>query len=144
MGMIKEFKEFAMNGNVMDMAIGIILGAAFGKVVNSLVDDVLVPPIGRVVGGVDFGGLFLNLGATHYDTLAAAKAAGAPTLDYGMFLQSIFDFILVAFAVFLVIKGINQARRKEGEKPAPPAPPPPPSAEEKLLSEIRDLLRARA
>ena len=144
MGLVKEFKEFAMKGNVLDMAIGIIMGAAFGKIVSSLVGDVLMPPLGLVLGGIDFSTLFLNLGSGPYRTLSEAKTAGAPTLNYGLFLQSVVDFLLVAFAIFIVIKGINHARRKEGEKAAAPAPPPPPSAEEQLLTQIRDLLRARS
>ena len=144
MSMIKEFKEFAMKGNVMDMAIGVILGAAFGKIVGSFVGDVLMPPLGLLLGGVDFTGMFMNLGATPYATLAEAKAANAPTLNYGQFLQTIVDFLIVAFAIFMVIKSINRTRRKEVEKPAAPAPPPPPSKEELLLTDIRDLLKKRA
>jgi large conductance mechanosensitive channel len=143
MGFVKEFREFAIKGNVMDMAIGIIIGAAFGKIVSSAVADILMPPVGLMLGGLDFSNLFLNLGSTPYATLAEAKAAGAPTLNYGVFLQTIIDFLIVAFAVFLMIKAINAAKRKEEEKPAPAAPPPP-SAEAKLLAEIRDLLRSRA
>ncbi len=141
MSMMKEFKEFAMRGSVMDLAIGVILGAAFGKIVSSLVEDVIMPPLGLLLGGVDFSSLFLNLSAGAYPTLAAAKAAGAPTLNYGQFLQAVVDFLIVAFAIFMVVKALNAAKRKEQEKPAPA---PQPSAQERLLAEIRDLLKARA
>src|SRR5207244_1843237 len=99
--MLKEFKEFAMRGNVLDMAVGIIIGAAFGKIVSSLVDDIIMPPIGRVLGQVDFSNLFINLGSTTYPTIAAAKAAGQPTLNYGLFLNTMINFLIVAFAIFL-------------------------------------------
>jgi len=139
--MLKEFKEFAMKGNVLDMAIGVIIGGAFGKIVSSLVSDVLMPPIGLLVGKVDFSSLFLNLSGTPQASLAAAKAAGAPTLNYGVFLQSIFDFIILAFAIFLLVKQVN--RFKKEAPSAPPAPPPGPTNEEKLLMEIRDVLKGR-
>ena len=113
--MLKEFKEFAMRGNVMDLAVGVIIGAAFGKIVSSLVEDVLMPPIGRLLGRVDFSGLFINLGDKTYETLTAAKAAGAPTLNYGIFLNAIINFLIVAFCVFLVVKQINRF----AAKPAP-------------------------
>jgi len=112
----KEFKEFAMRGSVLDLAVGVIIGAAFGKVVSSLVDDVLMPPLGRVIGRVDFSNLFINLSETHYDTLAAAKAAGAPTLNYGNFLNTIINFLIVAFAIFLLVRAVNKWL------PKPPAP----------------------
>jgi len=105
---LKEFKEFAMRGNVVDLAVGVIIGAAFGKIVSSLVEDVLMPPIGRLLGRVDFSGLFINLGDKTYETLTAAKAAGAPTLNYGIFLNTIINFLIVAFCVFLVVKQINR------------------------------------
>ncbi|HMD41235.1 MAG TPA: large conductance mechanosensitive channel protein MscL [Candidatus Acidoferrum sp.] len=117
--MLKEFKEFALRGNVMDLAIGVIIGAAFGKIVSSLVEDVLMPPIGRLLGHVDFSGLFINLSDKTYDTLAAAKAAGAPTLNYGIFLNSVVNFFIVALVVFLVVQQINRLTKK----PAPPAVP---------------------
>jgi large conductance mechanosensitive channel len=139
--MFKEFKAFAMRGNVMDMAVGIILGAAFGKIVASFVGDVLMPPLGLLLGGMDFSNLFVSLGGGSYETLAAAKEAGAPTLNYGMFIQTVIDFLIVAFAIFLVVKAMNAANRKEEAKPAAP---PAPSAQEKLLAEIRDLLKARS
>ncbi len=141
MGMLKEFKEFAMKGNVLDMAVGIIIGAAFGKIVSSLVNDVIMPPIGKLMGNVDFSNLFINLGGGDYASLAAAKQAGAATLNYGLFLNTVLDFIIVAFAIFVMIKTMNMAKRKEEAKPAPP---PPPSGEEKLLGEIRDLLKSRS
>lgn len=132
MSLIKEFKDFAMRGNVVDMAVGIIIGAAFGKIVSSLVKDVIMPPIGVMVGGVDFSDLSVVL-------VEAAGDAAAVTLNYGMFLQTVFDFVIVAFAIFMAIKAMNRMKKKETE--APPAPPPGPSNEEKLLAEIRDLLK---
>ena len=140
MGMIKEFKEFAVKGNVVDMAVGIIIGGAFGTIVKSLVSDVIMPPIGLAMGGVDFTNLFVNLGEGQFETLDAAKEAGAATINYGIFFNNVISFLIVAFAVFLLVKGINAAKKKEEEKPkAPPAP----SNEEKLLTEIRDALKAR-
>lgn len=119
--MLKEFKEFAMRGNVLDMAVGIIIGAAFGKIVASFVEDVLMPPIGRLVGHMDFSNLFFNLSepGKSYDTLAAAKAAGAATLNYGVFLNTIINFLIVAFAVFLLVRQVNRWT----SKPAPAAAP---------------------
>ncbi|MDY0270667.1 large conductance mechanosensitive channel protein MscL [Trichloromonas sp.] len=140
MSLVKEFKEFAVKGNAVDMAVGIIVGAAFGKIVTSIVNDVIMPPIGKLLGGVDFTGLFLNLGSETYATLADAKAAGAATLNYGAFLQTVVDFVIVAFAVFMLVKGINSLRKKEEEAPAePPAPP----EDVVLLREIRDALQKR-
>lgn len=139
--MLKEFKDFAMKGNVLDMAIGVIIGGAFGKIVSSLVSDVLMPPIGLLLGGVDFTGLFLTLSGTTQPSLVAAKTAGVPTLNYGVFLQSVFDFIIIAFAIFLLVKQVN--RFKKEAPPAPPAPPAGPTNEEKLLMEIRDALKSR-
>ena len=136
--MLKEFKEFAMKGNVLDMAIGVIIGGAFGKIVSSLVSDVLMPPIGLLMGKVDFSGLFLNLSGTPQLSLAAAKAAGAPTINYGVFLQATFDFIIIAFVIFMLVKQVNRF-----QKEAPPAPPAGPTNEEKLLMEIRDALKDR-
>ena len=136
--MFKEFKEFAMRGNVIDMAVGIIIGAAFGKIVTSLVNDVIMPPIGMLVGNVDFSQLFINLGDTAYATLAEAQEAGAATINYGIFLQTIFDILIVAFAIFMVVKQMN--RLKKQEEAAPPAPPKP-TKDQELLTEIRDLLR---
>jgi large conductance mechanosensitive channel len=139
--MLKEFKEFAMKGNVLDMAIGVIIGGAFGKIISSLVSDVLMPPIGLLMGKVDFSSLFLNLSGTPQPSLTAAKAAGAPTLNYGVFLQSIFDFIILAFAIFLLVKQVNRLKKEAPQ--APPAPPPSPTNEEKLLMEIGDVLKGR-
>ena len=116
--MLKEFKEFAMRGNVLDMAVGIIIGAAFGKVITSLVGDVLMPPLGLILGKVDFSNLFLNISGKSYDSLTAAKAAGAPTINYGVFLNNIIDFLIVAFAIFLLIRMVNR-----WNKPAPAAAP---------------------
>ena len=139
--MLKEFKDFAMKGNVLDMAIGVIMGGAFGKIVSSLVSDVLMPPIGLLLGKVDFSSLFLNLSGTPQPSLTAAKAAGAPTINYGVFLQATFDFIIIAFVIFLLVKQMN--RFKKEAPPAPPAPPAGPTNEEKLLMEIRDVLKSR-
>ncbi len=125
--MLKEFKEFAMRGNVVDMAVGIIIGAAFGKIVSSLVSDVIMPPIGMLMGSVSFSELALALG----------EGEGAATINYGIFIDTIINFLIVAFAIFMLIKGINSMKKKEEEKPAEP---PKPSAEETLLTEIRDLL----
>ncbi|HSB08345.1 MAG TPA: large conductance mechanosensitive channel protein MscL [Blastocatellia bacterium] len=113
--MLKEFKEFVMRGNVMDLAIGIIIGAAFGKIITSFVSDVLMPPIGLLLGKVDFSNLYINLSGGHYDTLKAAKEAGAATINYGLFLGTIVDFLIVAFAIFIVIRQINRMKRKEEE-----------------------------
>jgi large conductance mechanosensitive channel len=115
--MLKEFKEFAMKGNVLDMAVGIIIGAAFGRIVSSFVSDILTPPLGLLLGGIDFSNLFVNLSGGGYATIEAAKAAGAPTLNYGLFLQATIDFLIVAFAIFLVVKWVNRLRA-----PAPAAP----------------------
>lgn len=117
--MWKEFRDFAMRGNAVDLAIGIIIGAAFGKIVTSLVNDILMPPLGMILGKVDFSNLFVNLGSTHYDSVAAAKAAGAATLNYGAFINNIIDFVIVAFAVFLLVKQMNRLMPKKVE--APPA-----------------------
>ncbi len=140
--MLKEFKEFAMRGNVVDMAVGIIIGAAFGTIVQSLVNDVIMPPIGLVLGNVDFSNLFLVLkeGTPQgpYPALSDAAKAGAVTINYGKFLNTIISFLIVAFAVFILVRNINKLRQ---EKEAAPPPPPGPSNEEKLLTEIRDILR---
>ena len=119
--MLKEFKEFAMRGNVLDLAVGVIIGAAFGKVVSSLVEDVIMPPVGRLLGHVDFSNLFINLSDQHYDSLAAAKVAGAPTLNYGNFFNTIVNFLIVAFAVFLLVRSVNRWM---------PKPPPPPTTKD--------------
>jgi large conductance mechanosensitive channel len=114
--MLKEFKAFAMRGNVLDMAVGIIIGAAFGRIITSLVGDIVMPPIGRLVGKVDFSGLFLNISGTDYPTLAQAKAAGAATINYGVFLNTVLDFLIVAFVIFLLVRQVNR-----WSKPAPVA-----------------------
>jgi large conductance mechanosensitive channel len=125
--MLKEFKAFAMRGNVVDMAVGIIIGAAFGKIISSLVADVIMPPIGMIMGSVDFSDLVLALG----------EGEGAATLNYGLFINTVINFLIVAFAIFMLIKGMNSMKKKEEEKPAEPAKP---SVQEVLLTEIRDLL----
>ncbi|HVP44163.1 MAG TPA: large-conductance mechanosensitive channel protein MscL [Terriglobales bacterium] len=116
--MLKEFKEFALRGNVLDMAIGIILGVAFGRIVTSFVEDILMPPLGLLLGKVDFSNLFFSLTGKHFDTIAAAKAAGAPTLNYGLFVNHVFNFLIVAFAIFLLVRQVNRLKR-----PAPAAEP---------------------
>jgi large conductance mechanosensitive channel len=118
--MFKEFKEFAMRGNVMDMAIGIILGAAFGKIVASFVKDVLMPPIGMLLGGVDFTNLFAVLGEGEFETLAAAQEAGVATVNYGVFVNTVLDFLIVAFAIFIVVRQMNKLKKKEEAPPAEP------------------------
>ena len=140
--MLKEFREFAMRGNVVDLAVGLILGAAFGAIVTSFVNDVIMPPIGMLLGGVDFANLFVLLkagakAAPPYESVAAAKAAGAVTLNVGAFINTIINFVFVALSMFVLVKGMNSARRTT---PPPPAEPPP---QERLLAEIRDLLKAR-
>jgi large conductance mechanosensitive channel len=132
MGFAKEFKTFAMRGNVMDMAIGIVIGAAFGKIVTSLVNDVIMPPVGVLMGGVDFSSLSVTL-------KAAGAGAPAVTLKYGMLINTIIDFLIVAFAIFLVIKGLNSLKRKQEA----PASPPPPPVQEMILRDIRDILRSK-
>jgi large conductance mechanosensitive channel len=117
--MLKEFKEFAMRGNVLDMAVGIIIGAAFGQIVTSFVADILMPPIGKLLGHVDFSNLFVSLSGAHYDSVAAAKAAGAATLNYGLFLNTVINFLIVAFAVFLLVRQVNRF----AAKPAPAVAP---------------------
>lgn len=133
---LREFREFAMKGNVVDMAVGIIIGAAFGKIVTSLVNDVIMPPVGLLAGNMDFSQLFINLGDAAYPSLEAAVAAGAPVIKYGLFINTVLDFVLVAGAIFLVVRGMNRLRAKQQA-----APPPEPPAEVKLLGEIRDLLK---
>ena len=137
--MLNEFKNFAMRGNVVDMAVGIIIGGAFGKIVSSFVNDVIMPPIGMLMGNVDFSQLFVNLGDQEFATLSAAQEAGAATINYGVFINTILDFVIVAFAIFMVIRGMNKMKKKEEEKPAEPAKP---SEEVLLLQEIRDALKS--
>jgi len=147
--MLKEFKEFAMKGNMVDMAVGIIIGAAFGAVVKSLVDDILMPIVAAVFGTPDFSNLFIilrnppDVAGVDMETVAAVREAGGVALAYGSFINVIIAFLIVAFVLFLVVKAMNQMKRKEEAAPAPAAPPEP-SAEEKLLAEIRDLLKSQA
>ena len=135
--MLKDFKEFAMKGNVVDMAVGVIIGAAFGKIVSSLVSDIIMPPLGVVMGKVDFTNWFFNLSGGTFPTLKAAKDAGAITVNYGVFINNIIDFLIVAFAIFMVVQQINRLKKAE---PPPPAATP---RQEVLLGEIRDLLAKR-
>ena len=136
--MLREFKEFALKGSVLDMAIGIIIGAAFAPIVKSLVDDIIMPPVGKLMGGVDFSDLFINLTNQQFGSLADAKTAGAPVIAYGQFLNNVISFLIVAWAVFMLVKAMNTLKKKEV------APPPPgPTREEALLTEIRDLLARR-
>lgn len=136
--MFKEFRDFAVRGNVIDMAVGIIIGAAFGTIVKSLVSDVIMPPIGLLLGNVDFTDLFITLSGQAQPTLEAAKKAGAVTLNYGAFINTVISFVIVAFCVFLLVKQMNKLKKKEEEKPA--APP----KQEVLLEEIRDLLKSQS
>jgi len=131
MSLMKEFKAFAMRGNVVDLAVAVVIGGAFGRIVTSLVNDIIMPPLGVLLGGVDFKDLVLIL-------KNATEEVDAVTMNYGMFIQNIIDFIIIAFAIFMIIKGINSMRKKEAEKPADP---PAPTTQEQLLTEIRDLLK---
>ena len=134
---LNEFKAFAVKGNAVDMAVGVIIGGAFGKIVSSIVDDIIMPPIGWLIGGVNFSDLKVTLPA---EKIADGIEMQAATINYGNFIQTLIDFIIIAFCVFLLVKGINRLAKKD-EKPAGPAPAPEPSNEEKLLTEIRDLLK---
>jgi large conductance mechanosensitive channel len=134
MAIIQEFKEFALKGNVIDLAVGVIIGAAFGKIVSSLVDNVIMPPIGLLIGKVDFSGLFLNLSSTPVASLKEATDKGVPVLAYGVFLNTVIQFVIIAFVLFLVIKQVNRLKQPAGAAATP-------SGEEKLLAEIRDLLK---
>lgn len=138
MGMMQEFKEFAVKGNVMDMAVGVVIGGAFGKIVSSLVSDVIMPPIGMILGGVNFKQLYLNLSSTPYETLEAAEKAGAPLIKYGVFINTVLDFVIIAWVIFMVVKAINKMKR---EAPPAPAAPPAPPEDVVLLREIRDALK---
>jgi large conductance mechanosensitive channel len=138
--MLKEFREFAMRGNMVDMAVGIIIGAAFGRIVTSLVNDIIMPPVGLLMGNMDFSNLFVALDGQTYSSLAAAEQDGAPIIKYGLFINNILDFLIVAFVIFIVIRSINRLRKRQEEKPAET---PAPSAEVQLLTEIRDALQAR-
>lgn len=141
--MIKEFKEFAMRGNVVDLAVGVIIGTAFGKIITSMVNDVLMPPIGKAMGGVNFADLFISLDSTKgpFTSLKAAKDAGVAVIAYGSFINTLIDFTIVGFCIFMVVKSINAMKKKPAA--AAPAPPPETTKEEKLLTEIRDILKAR-
>jgi len=138
--MIQEFKEFISRGNVIDLAVGIIIGAAFTQIVNSLVTDIIMPPIGVITGGVDFSSLFITLSGGTFASLDEAKKAGAATLNYGVFINACINFLIVSIAIFMLVKAINRVRRQQ--EAAPAAPPPPPRSEV-LLEEIRDLLKSR-
>ncbi len=139
---IEEFKAFAVKGNAVDMAVGVIIGGAFGKIVSSIVDDLIMPPIGWLIGGVNFSDLKVELPKLVVEGVEVTTAPA--TINYGNFIQTLLDFIIIAFCVFMLVKGINKLKKKEEEKPAAPAPAPEPSAEEKLLTEIRDLLKNKA
>ena len=138
--MWKEFKAFVMRGNVLDLAVAVVIAAAFGAVITSFVNDIIMPPIGYLLGGVNFADLFIVLGGGTYDLLTAAKDAGAAVIAYGNFIQVLINFIIIAFVIFLIVKAYNASKKKEE---AAPAPPPGPSAEETLLTEIRDILAAK-
>ena len=138
---INEFKAFVSRGNVVDLAVGIIIGAAFTTIVDSLVKDVIMPPIGLLTGGVDFSDLYINLTSTVYPSLAAAKQAGAATINYGNFLNAVVNFLIVSFAIFVIVKQIARLQRKQAAEAA--AEPPPPPRSEVLLEEIRNLLKER-
>ena len=133
--MLQEFKQFISRGNVIDLAVGIIMGAAFTGIVNSLVKDIIMPPIGKVMGGIDFSGLYINLSSGSYATLKAAQDAGAATINYGIFLNQIINFLIVSFAIFLIVKQANRFKKSQDAAPLPPL------RSEKLLEEIRDLLK---
>lgn len=137
--MLREFKEFALRGNVVDMAVGIVIGAAFSTIVRSLVDDIIMPPMGVVTGGVDFSNMFVALNGQDYSSLTQAKQAGAPTVNFGLFINNVISFLIVAFVLFMVVKAMNRLRRKQEEEPQTE---PPPSREVQLLEEIRDALVA--
>lgn len=149
MSILKEFKAFALKGNVVDLAVAVIIGGAFGKVVTSVVNDIIMPPIGKMMGGVNFSDLFINLDPSKLakdgsaiTSLAQAKDAGVAVIAYGSFINTVIDFTIIAFCIFMIIKAMNAM--KKAPAPAPPAAPPEPTKEEKLLGEIRDLLKARS
>lgn len=144
MSFVKEFKEFVMRGNLIDMAVGVIIGGAFGKITASLVSDVFMPVLGIFTQGISFNQLYISLDGKKYETLAAAQEAGAAVVKYGAFIQAIVDFVIIAFVIFLFIKAINKMKKKEEEQVASTPPPAPePSKEELLLAEIRDLLKSQ-
>ncbi|HTI85171.1 MAG TPA: large conductance mechanosensitive channel protein MscL [Alphaproteobacteria bacterium] len=138
--MFKEFREFIARGNVIDLAVGIVVGAAFTTIVNSLVKDILMPPIGLLTGGVDFSSIFIDMSGQHYASLAAAQQAGAATINIGLFLNAVINFLIVSFAVFILVKQVNRFWKKAEAAPPPPAPP---SKTEVLLEDIRNLLKDR-
>ena len=140
--LMKEFKEFAIKGNMLDMAVGMIIGAAFKDLVSSVVNNLIMPVVSLFTGKLDFSNMFISLNGEHYTTLAQAQEAAAPTLNYGLFITSVINFVIMAFVIFMMVKGMNRLRElgKKKEEEAP-APPPEPSNEEKLLTEIRDLLK---
>ena len=140
--MLNEFKAFIARGNVVDLAVGVIMGAAFGAIVSSLVDNVIMPPIGMILGGIDFSDFFIALNGEHYATLKAAKEAGAPVIGYGIFLNAVLKFLIVSFAVFVLVQGVNKLQSKIMEQKAA-EPPPGPTKTEELLGEIRDALKQR-
>ena len=138
--MLQEFRKFILRGNVIDLAVGIIMGTAFGAIVKSLVDDIIMPPIGLILGGVNFADLFVNLTPSKQAaSLAAAKEAGAAVISYGSFFNTIINFLIIAFVIFLLVRAVNRMMQAKAEAPVPPVP----TAEEKLLTEIRDLLATR-
>ena len=139
--MFSEFKKFAMRGNVIDLAVGVVIGAAFGAIIASLVKDIIMPPIGYAMGGIDFSNFFITLKGAQHATLAEAQKAGAVTINYGLFVNTIINFLIVALALFLLIRAIN---RLQTQPPEEPAAAPPPTEDVVLLREIRDLLKARA
>lgn len=136
--MFTEFKQFAMRGNVVDLAVGVIIGTAFGKIVSSLVADIIMPPIGFIMGGIDFSSFYINLSSQEFDSLMAAQEAGVPTINYGLFINAVINFVIVAFAVFLLVKQMNRLQKPKVEDKEPAVKP----DDIKLLEEIRDALRA--
>lgn len=139
--MLGEFKEFISRGNVIDLAVGIIIGVAFTAIVNSLVADIIMPPIGYVMGGIDLASYFINLSGGDYQSLAEAEAAGAATINYGRFINAVINFLIVSFAIFVLVRAVNRMRRRQA---AAPAAPPAPTRDQVLLAEIRDLLAGRS
>lgn len=144
MRIITEFKEFAIKGNVVDLAVAVVIGTAFGAITSSLVRDIIMPPLGWITGGIDFSELYINLSNQEYTSLAEATAAGAPTINYGVFLNTVITFLVVSWALFLLVRGMNRLKRKAEEVPATAPEPPPRPHSEVLLEEIRDLLKAQA
>ena len=145
MSLMSEFRQFAVKGNAIDLAVGVVIGVAFGAIVNSLVKDIIMPPIGYVSGGLDFSNLFLTLSQGEFPSLAAATQAGAATVNYGVFINTLINFLIVAWALFFVLRAITRVRVKfETQEQAAAAPPPAPPRSEMLLAEIRDLLKARS